>query len=107
MVLLIGTPPRTADRSAHVIVDRTYGHNASVVVAGPIEEQRMSQSPQHAGVATAQLDLGDSRIQFVGVPGADEVRIVSGTADDDRFVALFRRGDRLTGALTLNGQAWS
>lgn len=45
------------------------------------------------------------RIQFVGVPGADEVRIVSGAADQDRFVALYRRGDRLTGALTLNGQA--
>jgi NADPH-dependent 2,4-dienoyl-CoA reductase/sulfur reductase-like enzyme len=45
------------------------------------------------------------RIQFVGVPGADEVRIVSGRADEDRFVALYRRGDRLTGVLTLNGQA--
>jgi NADPH-dependent 2,4-dienoyl-CoA reductase/sulfur reductase-like enzyme len=45
------------------------------------------------------------RIQFVGVPGADEVHVVSGSADGDRFVALYRRGDRLTGALTLNGQA--
>ncbi|MFF5985965.1 NAD(P)/FAD-dependent oxidoreductase [Prauserella flavalba] len=45
------------------------------------------------------------RIQFVGVPGADEVRIVSGRADEDRFVALYRRGDRLTGVLTLNGRA--
>ncbi|MEB3371340.1 NAD(P)/FAD-dependent oxidoreductase [Saccharopolyspora mangrovi] len=45
------------------------------------------------------------RIQFVGVPEADEVRIVSGAVDEDRFVALFRRGERLTGVLTLNGQA--
>lgn len=44
------------------------------------------------------------RIQFVGVPAADEVRIVSGRADEDHFVALYRRGDRLSGVLTLNGQ---
>ncbi|MDA3644187.1 FAD-dependent oxidoreductase [Saccharopolyspora indica] len=50
-------------------------------------------------------DWYENRIQFVGVPGADEVRIVSGAADGDRFVALYRRGDRLSGVLTLNGQA--
>jgi len=44
------------------------------------------------------------RIQFVGVAGADEVRLVSGDLEDDRFVVLYRTGDRLTGVLTLNGQ---
>ncbi|MFR9806845.1 NAD(P)/FAD-dependent oxidoreductase [Pseudonocardia sp. RS010] len=50
-------------------------------------------------------DWYDSRIQFVGIPGADEVRVVSGSVAAGRFVALYRRGDRLTGALTLNKRA--
>ena len=43
-----------------------------------------------------------SRIQFVGVATAEEVRVVSGSAAENRLVALYRTGDRLTGALTLN-----
>ncbi|HEX3826993.1 MAG TPA: FAD-dependent oxidoreductase [Sporichthyaceae bacterium] len=94
-------------------------------------------------------DWYDSRIQFVGVPEADEVRVISddlsrardggartarnpsmGAADDlsrardggaptarnpsmgaavevdqDGFLALYRRGDRLTGALTIDRPA--
>ncbi|MFI7669611.1 NAD(P)/FAD-dependent oxidoreductase [Nocardia sp. NPDC049526] len=50
-------------------------------------------------------DWYDSRIQFVGVPTADEVQVVDGDPDaDGRWVALYREGDRLAGALTLNGQ---
>ncbi|WP_031467850.1 NAD(P)/FAD-dependent oxidoreductase [Sciscionella sediminilitoris] len=50
-------------------------------------------------------DWYDSRIQFVGVPDADEVRIVEGDpVRDERVVALYRRGDRLVGVLTINGQ---
>ncbi len=49
-------------------------------------------------------DWYGSRIQFVGLPDADEVRIVDGDVDDDRWTALYRREDRLIGALTLNGQ---
>src|SRR5690606_1240092 len=50
-------------------------------------------------------DWYDSRIQFVGVPAADEVRIVTGDpARDRRVVALYREGDRLAGALAINGQ---
>ncbi|MFE2996919.1 NAD(P)/FAD-dependent oxidoreductase [Nocardia sp. NPDC059246] len=50
-------------------------------------------------------DWYDSRIQFVGVPTADEIRIVDGDlATDGRCVALYRQGDRLAGALTINGQ---
>jgi NADPH-dependent 2,4-dienoyl-CoA reductase/sulfur reductase-like enzyme len=45
------------------------------------------------------------RIQFVGAPGADEVRMVNGSSGENRFVALYRRGNLLAGALTLNGQA--
>ncbi|WP_242606534.1 oxidoreductase C-terminal domain-containing protein [Protofrankia symbiont of Coriaria ruscifolia] len=46
----------------------------------------------------------DSRIQFVGVPQADEIRVVWGSVDEHRFVALYRQGDRVTGALAVNGQ---
>lgn len=50
-------------------------------------------------------DWYNVRIQFVGSPEADEVRLVDGdTASGGRWVALYRRGDRLIGALTVNGQ---
>lgn len=50
-------------------------------------------------------DWYGSRIQFVGVPECDEVQLVDGEAAvDDRWTALYRRGDRLVGALTVNGQ---
>jgi NADPH-dependent 2,4-dienoyl-CoA reductase/sulfur reductase-like enzyme len=42
------------------------------------------------------------RIQFVGSPAAEDVEFVSGGPDEDRFVALYRRGDRLIGAATLD-----
>ena len=50
-------------------------------------------------------DWYDVRIQFVGSPNADEVRVVAGEPGvSDQWVALYRRGDRLIGALTVNGQ---
>lgn len=50
-------------------------------------------------------DWYDVRIQFVGSPDADEVLLVDGDpATGGRWVALYRRGDRLIGALTVNGQ---
>ncbi|MFC7504967.1 NAD(P)/FAD-dependent oxidoreductase [Nocardioides sp. CPCC 206347] len=51
-------------------------------------------------------DWYDVRIQFVGSPEADEVVLVDGDPGaGSRWVALYRRGDRLIGALTVNGQA--
>jgi NADPH-dependent 2,4-dienoyl-CoA reductase/sulfur reductase-like enzyme len=51
-------------------------------------------------------DWYGSRIQFVGVPESEEVLLVDGDVDnDDRWTALYRQGDCLVGALTLNGQA--
>jgi NADPH-dependent 2,4-dienoyl-CoA reductase/sulfur reductase-like enzyme len=41
------------------------------------------------------------RIQFAGIP-AGEPTVVSGSWDEDAFVALFRAGDRLAGVLTLD-----
>lgn len=52
-------------------------------------------------------DWYDVRIQFVGSPEADEVCVVDGDPSDPasrRWVALYRRGDRIIGALTVNGQ---
>ncbi|MBT2399246.1 oxidoreductase C-terminal domain-containing protein [Streptomyces sp. ISL-100] len=42
------------------------------------------------------------RIQFVGTAVADSVTFASGAQDDDRFVALYRRGSHLAAAATLN-----
>lgn len=47
-------------------------------------------------------DWYDSRIQFVGRPAADEIRVVSAEQGDDRFLALYRRGDRLIGTITID-----
>lgn len=46
-------------------------------------------------------DLYDDKLQMVGVTQADEVRMV-GSPDDRTWVALYRRGHVLGGALTLN-----
>ncbi|MEE2033026.1 NAD(P)/FAD-dependent oxidoreductase [Rhodococcus chondri] len=50
-------------------------------------------------------DWYDSRIQFVGFPDADEVSVVDGdVTTSGKWVALYRKNDRLAGALTVNGQ---
>lgn len=59
----------------------------------------------HETVPYFWSDWYGSRIQFVGVPECDEVLLVDGDVDaDDRWTALYRQGDRLVGALTVNGQ---
>lgn len=45
-------------------------------------------------------DWYSHRIQFVGTPVADQVQVVT----SEPFVALYRRGDRLVGALTVDGR---
>jgi NADPH-dependent 2,4-dienoyl-CoA reductase/sulfur reductase-like enzyme len=70
---------------------------------------RNALDPEHAKpYATVPYfwsDWYDVRIQFVGLPDADEVRLVDGDVEQDgRWVALYRRGDRLIGVLTVNGQ---
>jgi NADPH-dependent 2,4-dienoyl-CoA reductase/sulfur reductase-like enzyme len=47
-------------------------------------------------------DWYDSRIQFVGIPEADEIRVVSEELGEDKFLALYRRGDRLTGCISID-----
>jgi 3-phenylpropionate/trans-cinnamate dioxygenase ferredoxin reductase component len=48
-------------------------------------------------------DQYDRKIQLAGrSAGADEVRIVDGAIEERRFVAVYRRGDRLVGVLAMN-----
>ncbi|MER5538887.1 NAD(P)/FAD-dependent oxidoreductase [Streptomyces mirabilis] len=68
---------------------------------------RNALNPQAArGYATVPYfwsDQYDTRIQFVGVPDADEITVVEGDIERDRlWVALYRAGDRLVGALAVN-----
>lgn len=60
---------------------------------------------EYATVPYFWSDPYDSRIQFVGLSDAEEVRVVSGQPTGDRFIALYRSGDQLVGALALNRQA--
>lgn len=51
-------------------------------------------------------DWYDSRIQFVGIVDADEAALVEGDVDvPGKWIALYRKGDRFVGALTVNGRA--
>ncbi|GGB30924.1 pyridine nucleotide-disulfide oxidoreductase [Flexivirga endophytica] len=47
-------------------------------------------------------DWHGHRLQFVGVPTADEARVIR--PEPEQFLALYRRGDRVVGAFTVNGQ---
>ena len=46
-------------------------------------------------------DWYTDKLQMVGITDADEVRVI-GDLDDERWVALYRSGDSLVGALSLN-----
>ncbi|HEY4007744.1 MAG TPA: FAD-dependent oxidoreductase [Pseudonocardia sp.] len=47
-------------------------------------------------------DWYDSRIQFVGIPSADEIRVVSEELGEENFLGLYRTGDRITGCITID-----
>ncbi|MBB6407190.1 NAD(P)/FAD-dependent oxidoreductase [Arthrobacter sp. AZCC_0090] len=47
-------------------------------------------------------DWYGNRIQFAGRAGREQPEVVFGAVEDDRFVALYRSGDRLIGALAVN-----
>ena len=50
-------------------------------------------------------DQYDVRIQFVGVNDSDEIVVVDGDLErENRLIALYRKGDTLVGALTVQGQ---
>jgi len=60
-------------------------------VAGPTQDYRT--------VPYFWSDWYGTRIQFVGVPAADDIEVVTGDPQEARFVALYRSGTRLVGAL--------
>jgi NADPH-dependent 2,4-dienoyl-CoA reductase/sulfur reductase-like enzyme len=47
-------------------------------------------------------DWYSNKIQFVGIPQADEIRVVSKELGEDNFLALYRRGDRITGCISID-----
>jgi NADPH-dependent 2,4-dienoyl-CoA reductase/sulfur reductase-like enzyme len=55
-----------------------------------------------AGIPYFWSDWYGSRIQFVGVPQAEEIRVVSEELGEEKFLALYRRGDRITGCITID-----
>jgi len=64
-----------------------------------------AEAKPSAAVPYFWSDWYDSRIQFVGIPAADEIRVVSEEKGEENFLALYRRGDRLTGTLTIDRPA--
>jgi NADPH-dependent 2,4-dienoyl-CoA reductase/sulfur reductase-like enzyme len=57
-----------------------------------------AEAKASAAVPYFWSDWYDSRIQFVGIPAAEEILVVA----EEPFLALYRRGDRITGALTID-----
>jgi NADPH-dependent 2,4-dienoyl-CoA reductase/sulfur reductase-like enzyme len=47
-------------------------------------------------------DWYDSRIQFVGIPAAEEIRVVSDELGEERLLALYRGGDRIVGCIGID-----
>ena len=82
-------------------------HWSNAVEQGTAAAKRLLAGPGEAvpfrTVPYFWSDQYDTKIQFVGRCTADdEVRVVDGSVEDGRFVALFRRRDRLFGALAFN-----
>lgn len=89
---LFGTSMRLEHWTAAAELGGVAGHNA--VTTG--ESQVCSVVPYFWS------DWGSDRIQFVGVPQADEVRVVADDTTTGGLLALYRTGDRVTGALGVN-----
>jgi NADPH-dependent 2,4-dienoyl-CoA reductase/sulfur reductase-like enzyme len=80
-----------SDQAAHAAKALVHGAEA----AGPFAPVPYFWSDQHG-----------TKFQFVGTtaPG-DEVEVVEGSVEDRKFVAAYRRGDRVVGALCVNWPA--
>lgn len=63
----------------------------------------LGQSEPYAPVPWFWSDQYDRKIQLAGRSSADdEVRVVDGSIDERRFVAIYGRGERLVGVLGMN-----
>ena len=75
------------------------GHAAETLLAG-------EGAQPFAPVPWFWSDQYDRKIMLAGRPAAaEEVRVVDGSLDERRFVALYRRGDRVVAALGMNRPA--
>jgi NADPH-dependent 2,4-dienoyl-CoA reductase/sulfur reductase-like enzyme len=76
------------------------GHAAETLLAGDAGGRPFAPVPWFWS------DQYDRKIMLAGRPAAaEEVRIVDGSLDERRFVALYRRGDRVVAALGMNRPA--
>lgn len=87
-----------AMRIEHVNSAIAQGDTAArTLLAGPGAAQA------NAAIPFFWSDQHGSKLQLVGAPSsADAVRVVEGGFDEKRFVALYERGDRPTGAFLVN-----
>ena len=70
---------------------------AKTLLAGP------GAAEPNAAIPFFWSDQHGNKLQLVGAPSAtDPLRIVEGGFDERRFVALFERGDTVTGAFLMN-----
>ena len=60
------------------------------------------RAERHEVIPYFWSDWYGNRIQFVGTANAQCVEFASGDPDSERFIALYRQGDHLVGAATLN-----
>ena len=70
-------------------------HAAANMLAGP------DGAAPFAGSNYFWSDQYGIRIQFAGIPSSDSVQLVSGDLGEHRFLALYRGGERLVGALAM------
>jgi 3-phenylpropionate/trans-cinnamate dioxygenase ferredoxin reductase component len=87
--------------------DMRVEHWSNAVEQGAAAARRLLAGPDEAEpfapVPYFWSDQYDTKIQFVGRCTAnDEVRVVDGSVEERRFVALFGRKGRLVGALAFN-----
>lgn len=61
-----------------------------------------AEAKPSAAVPYFWSDWYGHRIQFVGIPQADEIRVVSRELGEETFLALYRRGDRITGCISID-----
>ncbi|MGI8816495.1 MAG: NAD(P)/FAD-dependent oxidoreductase [Pseudonocardia sp.] len=64
-----------------------------------------AEAQPSAAVPYFWSDWYGHRIQFVGIPKADEIRVVSQELGEEKFLALYRRGDRITGCISIDRPA--
>lgn len=88
-------------------LDRRLEHWTSAAEQGAVAARHALDPAGAAAYGTVPYFWSDwygRRIQLVGTPEADEVLVVDGAVDEPRWVALYRRGDRVVGALTLDAR---